>query len=106
MCTAMPYTRSMIIRSVRHRGLRRLIEDDSTRYLRHELVDRARKILTALILAEKIDSFIADAPAGWRVHRLSGHRQHEWSVSVTGNWRITFLEEDSYVDRLNLEDYH
>ena len=65
-----------------------------------------RKILTALILAEHIDGFIADAPHGWRVHRLSGDRQDEWSVSVSGNWRITFKEEDSYIDRLNLEDYH
>ena len=96
----------MIVRSVRHRGLRRLIEDDNPRFLRNDLVDRVRKVLTALILAERMDSFIADAPSGWRVHRLSGGRQDEWSVSVSGNWRLTFVEEGGYVDRLNLEDYH
>ena len=96
----------MVVRSVRHRGLRRLIEEDNPRFLRQNLVDRVRKILTALILAEHIDRFIADAPPGWCVHRLSGDRQDEWSVSVSGNWRITFKEEDSYIDRLNLEDYH
>ena len=96
----------MVVRSVRHRGLRRLIEEDNPRFLRQNLVDRVRKILTALILAEHIDGFIADAPRGWCVHRLSGDRQDEWSVSVSGNWRITFKEEDSYIDRLNLEDYH
>ena len=96
----------MIVRSVRHKGLCRLIEDDSPRFLRPNLVDRVRKILTALILAEHIDGFIADASPGWRVHRLSGDRQDEWSVSVSGNWRITFEEEDGYIDRLNLEDYH
>ena len=96
----------MVVRSVRHRGLRRLIEEDNPRFLRQNLVDRGRKILTALILAENIDRFIAAAPPGWHVHRLSGDRQAEWSVSVSGNWRITFKEEDSYIDRLNLEDYH
>lgn len=96
----------MIIRSVRHRGLRRLLEDDNPRFLRQALVGRVRKILTVLVLAEDIDEFIADAPRGWRVHRLSGDRQNEWSVSVSGNWRITFEEEDGYIDRLNLEDYH
>ena len=96
----------MIVRSVRHRGLRRLIEGDDPRFLRNDLVDRVRKVLTALILAERMDSFIADAPPGWRVHRLSGGRQDEWSVSVSGNWRITFGEAGGYVDRLNLEDYH
>ncbi len=96
----------MIVRSVHHRGLRRLIENDNPRFLRQNLVDRVRKILTLLILAEHIDGFIADAPSGWHVHRLSGDRQNEWSVSVSGNWRITFEEEDGYIDCLNLEDYH
>ena len=86
----------MVVRSVRHRGLRWLIEEDNPWFLRQNLVDRVRKILTTLILAEHIDGFIADAPPGWRVHRLSGDRQDEWSVSVSGNWRITFEEEDSY----------
>ena len=96
----------MTVRSVRHRGLRRLIVENNSRFLRQNLVDRVRKILTVLILAEHIDGFIADAPSGWRVHRLSGERQNEWRVSVSGNWRITFEEEDGYIDRLNLEDYH
>ena len=96
----------MIIRSVRHRGLRYLLEDDNPRFLRQDLVDRVRKILTALILAELMDNFIANAPPGWRIHRLSGDRQSEWSISVSGNWRITFTQDGEYIDRLNLEDYH
>ena len=96
----------MVIRSVRHRGLRRLIEDDNARFLRRGLVGRVRNVLTLLILAQDLNSFIANSPRGWRVHRLSGDRRDEWSVSVSGNWRITFEEEAGYVDRLNLEDYH
>ncbi len=83
-----------------------MLEDDNSRFVRQDLVDRVRKILTVLILAEDLDRFIADAPRGWRVHRLTGGRQNEWSVSVSGNWRITFEEEGGYIDRLNLEDYH
>ncbi len=96
----------MVIRSVRHRGLRQLLENDDPRLLRTDLIDRVRKILTVLILAEDIDSFAADAPRGWRFHRLTGERKDEWSVSVSGNWRITFEEVDGYIDRLHLEDYH
>lgn len=59
-----------------------------------------------LLLADDMNSFLADAPAGWRVHRLSGERQEEWSVSVSGNYRLTFQERDGQIDRLNLEDYH
>ena len=83
-----------------------MIEDDNPRFLQHELVDRVRNVLTALILARNMDSFISDAPPGWRVHRLSGDRGNQWSVSVSGNWRITFQEDDGFVDRINLEDYH
>ena len=46
--------------------------------------------MTVLILAENIEEFATDAPPGWRVHRLSGNRPDTWSVSVSGNWRITF----------------
>ena len=96
----------MIVRSVRHRGLRRLIEEDDPRALSPNLVVRVRNVLTALLLSDNIDDFINNAPAGWRVHRLTGNRREEWSVSVSGNWRITFEEENGYIGGLNLEDYH
>ena len=96
----------MNIRSVRHRGLRRLLEQDNPRLLRRDLLGRIRNVMTALILAEDIDGFVADAPPGWRVHRLSGDRAKEWSVSVSGNWRITFEEVEGGIERLHLEDYH
>ena len=59
-----------------------------------------------LILADDLDNFIDNAPRGWRVHRLSGEQRNEWSVSVSGNWRITFEEEDSNIHHLHLEDDH
>ena len=96
----------MIIRSVRHRGLRRLIEENKTRGIRPDLVNRIRNILTTLILAEDMGAFRASTPPGWRVHQLSGNRKGTWSVSTSGNWRITFEEEDGYLDLLDLEDYH
>ncbi len=104
--TVLPYTHGVIIRSVHHRGMRRLLEDDNPRFLPQDLVDPVRRIVTVLILADHIDGFVANARPGWRVHRLSGDRQDDWSVSVSGNWRITFEEKDGYIDRLNLEDYH
>ena len=71
-----------------------------------DLIARVRRILTLLVLSEDLHKFMTDAPRGWRLHRLSGDRKREWSVSVSGNWRITFDEADGYIDRLNLEDYH
>ena len=96
----------MIIRSAHHRGLRRLLVEDDDRFLNFGLANRVRKILTVLVLADEMDEFLANAPPGWHVHRLSGKRRKEWSVSVSGNWRITFKEENGHIYGLNLEDYH
>ncbi|MDE0210668.1 MAG: type II toxin-antitoxin system RelE/ParE family toxin [Boseongicola sp.] len=96
----------MIVRSFRHRGLRLLYEENSPRLLKQDLAERVRGILAALALAETLDGFIREAAPGWRVHRLSGERRNEWSVSVSGNWRITFEEREGALERLNLEDYH
>ena len=96
----------MEIWTVRHRGLRELLERNSTRLLRQDLVGRIRNVVTALVLAENMESFRSQAPPGWRIHRLSGERENDWSISVSSNWRITFEEKNGKVERLNLEDYH
>src|ERR1700760_4527386 len=78
----------MIVRSVRHRGLLRLIRDDDSREVRSDLVQRVRRILTALISASDIKAL--QGPPGWGVHQLQGDRAGIWSISVSGNWRLTF----------------
>lgn len=83
-----------------------MLEQDNPQFLRADLVGRARNVLTVLALADDLDAFLANAPLGWRVHRLSGDRQREWSVSISRNWRITFEEDEGHIDGLNLEDYH
>ena len=43
---------------------------------------------------------------GYRLHPLRGDRRGSWSVSITGNWRITFRFEDGDVYDVDLVDYH
>lgn len=63
ICTALPYTsKQMIIRSVRHRGLKRLIEDNQIKGLGSDLVNRIRNIITTLILADDMAAFRNSAP--------------------------------------------
>ena len=78
----------------------------STCHRLNSCVERVRGILAALAMAETMEGFIREAAPGWRVHRLSGERRNAWSVSVSGNWRITFEERNGAIERLNLEDYH
>jgi proteic killer suppression protein len=94
----------MRIRSVRHRGLMRFIEDDDDRGIRRDLVRRVRNILTTLIAAEDIRG--VEGPPGWRIHQLTGNRAGTWSISASGNWRITFDLDGNEICDLDLEDYH
>ena len=104
VCTAIPYIVDMEIRSIRHKGLRRLVEEDDTRGIRPDLTMRIRNILASLISAADMDG--VEGPPGWRIHRLSGNRAGTWSISASGYWRITFDIEDGAIANLNLEDYH
>lgn len=94
----------MNIRSISHRGLKRFIEDNDARELRGDLVNRIRRVITALSLAHSPESILG--PPGWRIHQLTGDRAGTWSISVSGNWRVTFMIEDNEVIDLMLEDYH
>ena len=89
---------------MQHRGLLRLIENDDASGLRPDLVRRLRNILAALIVAPDMSG--VTGPPGWKVHQLKGNRAGRWSISLSGNWRITFDLKRGEICDLNLEDYH
>ena len=82
----------------------RLIEDDEKSEIRADLIKRLRNILAALITAPDMDG--VSGPPGWRIHKLIGDRARTWSISVSGNWRLTFDLEEGEIVNLDLEDYH
>jgi proteic killer suppression protein len=43
---------------------------------------------------------------GYRFHRLKGRDKDRYSVSVSGNWRITFAFAGKDAVDVDLEDYH
>lgn len=94
----------MQLRSVSHRGLLRLIEDDDGRQLRPDLIPRIRRIIAVLLQAGDIGG--VTGPPGWRIHQLTGDRAGTWSISVNANWRMTFDIEGGQICNLDLEDYH
>lgn len=48
---------------------------------------------------------VPQAP-GWRLHQLKGDMAGRWSITITGNWRITFEFRDGDAHVLDYEDYH
>ena len=43
---------------------------------------------------------------GWRWHALKGSMAGRWSVSVSGNWRLTYAFENGDAILVDYEDYH
>ena len=94
----------MDIISITHKGLRAFIENNDPKGLPQDKVNRIGNVLAALILAPDMES--VSGPPGWRIHQLKGDRAGDWSISVSGNWRLTFRIENGDIADLNLEDYH
>lgn len=92
-----------MIRSFRHKGLKKLFETGHTSGVSAQHADRLRKILALLETSETIDDM--DLP-GLNLHQLKGKRKDTLSVKVTGNWRVTFKIENGNVLDVDYEDYH
>lgn len=92
-----------MIRSFRHRGLKRLFQRGERRGIRPDLVDRVEAVLSLLDVAT---SATAMRLPGYRLHALKGDRKGYWSVTVSANWRIVFRFEGQDVHDVELIDYH
>ncbi len=92
-----------MIRSFKHRGLRRLWETSSAAGINPAHAGRSTRILDALDAAGAPEDL--DIP-GYRFHPLKGDRAGTYSVTVSGNWRITFRWEHPDAVDVNYEDYH
>ena len=92
-----------MIGTIKHKGLRRLHERNDRSAIRPDMVDKVRKILSALEAAERADEM--NIPM-FRFHPLTGNRRDTYSVTVKANWRVTFRFQDGTAYDVDLEDYH
>jgi len=92
-----------VIRSFRHRGLKRLYEDADRRGIRADLIEDVEDILARLDRAETPQAM--NLP-GYRLHPLKGDLRGFWSVTVRANWRIVFRFEGVDAFDVELTDYH
>lgn len=92
-----------MIKSFRHKGLRKFFETGSTSGIQPSHAKRLRMQLAALDTAQTIEDM--DIP-GFRLHPLKGQMRGRWAVSVNGNWRLTFVFQDGNADVVDYEDYH
>jgi proteic killer suppression protein len=92
-----------VIRSFRHRGLRRFYEGGDPSRINPALRGKVQRLLSAPGAAESPRAL--DIP-GFRLHPLKGDLEGFWSVTVSGNWRVIFHFEDGDAFDVDLLDYH
>lgn len=92
-----------MVRSIRHKGLKRLYEEDDPRGVVAEHATKLRDILARLDAASTVADM--DLP-GFRLHPLKGELKGFWAVTVRANWRVIFRLAERNVLDVDYVDYH
>ena len=92
-----------MIRGFRHKGLEQFFTTGSTRGINAQHAAKLRRMLSALHTAESPANL--NHPS-YRLHPLHGDRRGQWSMWVSGNWRIVFTFAGMDVVDVDLADYH
>ena len=92
-----------MIKTIRHKGLKRLFEQDDTSGVNPEHVEKLRDILVTLHAAPTVAHM--DLP-GFRLHALKGQMKGLWAVTVRANWRVTFRFAEGHAEDVDYVDYH
>lgn len=92
-----------MIKTFKHKGLKKLFEDDDRSDISPAFADQLLDILDRLDAATDIQDM---SYPGSKLHSLKGDRKGEYSVAVSGNWRITFVFQNGDAYDVNHEDYH
>jgi len=92
-----------MIRSFRHRGLKRLFERDDKAQVRPDMLEKIENILAILDRAHNPEDI--NLPE-FRLHQLKGDLRPYWAVTVRANWRIIRRFDGSDAMDVDLIDYH
>jgi len=92
-----------MIKTFRHKGLEAFFRTGSKAGIQPRHAGKLRVMLTMLDSAKRADDM--NAP-GWRFHPLIGNYAGHYSVTVNGNWRLTFAFENENAELVDYLDYH
>ena len=101
-CIYALYSKGMI-RSIRHKGLKKLFEEDDRSKINAQDADKLARILARLNRSVVPQDMVAP---GFRLHPLKGEFKGFWAVTVRANWRVIFRFEGEDAADVNLIDYH
>jgi toxin HigB-1 len=93
-----------MIRSIKHKGLKRLYDNDDSRGVFAEHAQKLRDILARLDAAGAVEDLVDIS--GFKVHPLKGELKGFFAITVRANWRVIFRFADSEVFDVDYIDYH
>ena len=91
-----------MIRNFSHKGLERFFKKGDHRGIFARSEARIERILDRLSVVVRAEDM--NIP-GYKFHGLGGDRKGTYTVTVTGNWRITFEFDGEDAINVDLEDY-
>ena len=92
-----------MIKSFSHKGLRDFFYTGSKKGIQPGHAQKLERIL------DRLDASISPQDMnlpGYRLHPLTGNMRDMWSVTVNGNWRVTFYFEGQDAFLVDYKDYH
>ena len=92
-----------MIKSFSHKGLTIFFETANKAGIQAQHEQNLRLQLVSLDNAKSKNDI--NAPS-WQLHELKGDMKGHYSISVNGNWRLTFRFEGEDVILLDYQDYH
>ena len=92
-----------MIKTFKHKELKKLFYDDDKSGINPDHIQKLLDVLDTLDSAVDIKDM---KYPGSGLHQLRGSRQDEWSVKISGNWRVVFVFKDGDAYDVNYEDYH
>ena len=92
-----------MIKTFKHKGLKRFFEKSDHSGIPAASADRITRTLDRLDAAKVPQDMRLP---GYGYHPLKGDRKGTYSVTVTGNYRLTFTFDAEGAKDVNLEDYH
>ncbi len=92
-----------MIKNIKHKGLNAFFNENNKKGIPAVHLKKITRILTLLNASIRPEDMNL---SGFDLHRLSGKRKDTWSITISGNWRITFKFSNSDAVDVDFEDYH
>ena len=92
-----------MIKSFCHKGLEAFFRKGSKAGIQPHHAGKLRAMLAMLDNAKRPNDMNA---SGWKLHPLTGNLAGHYSVTVNGNWRMTFRFEEEDAVLVDYQDYH